>query len=67
MNNKSNTVLAKEHDLKKAIAIRRKQIAFDKYPEALQEFMTRIGLNPYKTHIDDMIEYRDFIVNSKEN
>lgn len=60
--NKSNhkNPLSKEHDLKKAIAIRRKQIAFDKYPKALQEYMTRRGLNPYEKHIDDMVEYREF-------
>ena len=67
MNNKPNTVLAKEHNLRKAIAIRRRQIIFDNYPEGLQEFLTRIGLNPYKTHIDDMIEHRNFTVDSKEN
>ena len=55
-----NPILEKEHDLNKAFAIRKKQIAFDKYPKRLQEFMTRMGLNPYETHIDDMVEYREF-------
>ena len=57
---KHTNPLRGEHDLSKAIAIRRKQIAFDKYPKGLQELLTRMGLNPYETHIDDMVEYREF-------
>ena len=55
-----NPILDKEHDLNKAFAIRKKQIAFDKYPKGLKELMTRMGLNPYERHIDDMVEYREF-------
>lgn len=47
-------------DLRKAFEQRRRQLAFDKYPKVLQEYMTRMGLNPYEKHIDDMVEYREF-------
>lgn len=64
--NRKNPLL-KERDLRKAIAIRKRQLAFDNYPKQLQDYMTRMGLNPYEKHIDDMVEYREFKPTSERN
>lgn len=53
-------------DLKKAIKQRKRQLAFDEYPKPFQEYLTKRGLNPYITDVDDQIEYKvSYIVEVK--
>lgn len=53
-------------ELNKAFQRRKRQLAFDNYPKSLQEFMTRIGMNPYEEESEERIQYRDFTVTVKE-
>ena len=53
-------------ELRKAIRTRRRQLAFDKYPKELQDFLTRTGANPYLKDSDDIIEYRTLTITVKE-
>ena len=56
----------KTDDLKNAIRIRKKQIAFDSYPEELRNFLTRIGMNPYDADYENRIEHRTANIGVKE-
>lgn len=64
MNKKKPTTTVSIDELTRLIYKRRRQITFDKYPKPLQEFLTRIGANPYKNDPENIIEYRGFTVNA---
>ena len=49
-------------EVKRKIALRRRQIAFDNYSKKVQDVMTRLGLNPYETDTEERIVYREFNV-----
>ena len=66
MKNTTNKHLTFE-DIRKLIRIRKRQIAFDTYPKALQEYLTRTGMNPYKDDVENRIVYRDFTITAKES
>ena len=65
MKKSSNKHLTTE-DIRKLIRIRKRQLAFDKYPKGLQEYLTRTGMNPYKDDVENRIVYRDFNITAKE-
>lgn len=52
-------------DLAKAIRLRKRQLAFDKYPKPLQDFLTREGMNPYMDDVESRIQYRDFSITTE--
>ena len=53
-------------DAWKAFRQRKRQLAFDEYPKAFQEYLTKRGLNPYLNDVDDMIEYKvQYVVDVK--
>lgn len=54
-------------DLAKAIRLKKRQLAFDKYPKPLQDFLTREGMNPYNDDVESRIQYRDFTVDTERN
>ena len=54
-------------DVRKLIRIRKRQLVFDTYPKALQDYLTRTGMNPYKDDVEHRIVYRDFTITAKEN
>ena len=54
-------------EIRRKIWLRKRQLAFDTYPKALQEFLTRNGMNPYLDGMENRIEYREFIITAKEN
>lgn len=57
----------KIEDIKKLIRMRKRQLAFDRYPKPLQDYLTRTGMNPYKDDVENRIVYRDFTITAKEN
>ncbi len=65
--NKTNKKHLSYEDIKKLIRIRRRQLAFDSYPKALQDYLTRTGMNPYQDDVEARIVYRDFTITAKEN
>lgn len=54
-------------EVRRKLWLRKRQLNFDTYPKALQEFLTRNGMNPYLEGTENRIEYREFIITAKEN